>query len=654
MSRSQIMSESREKYACDTCRSRKVGCSRERSGCQRCKVEGIVCFYSRTGILRRNRKRKGDDVERSRTPGDRAAAQFGAQFAGPRRLILYASDANANASGHERLQKLVGRDHPSLKELALLLEEYTTSWHGASVCGRLCKDAQPDFFVFDEKQTRSWVDELEITLEREDMLLNSVPADVVELLAASQPHQVRDRAWLVMFYSIALNVVSSTNPPDEATKAKIRSNLWLAFNDVRLLLEPSVANIQALVVMACYAEESSTPELCWTLVNKACSMLLALGIYWRVDPPTRQRRILMFWRLNVLDKALALMLFRPPSFSREVVKDMPLPTLDQLLPAQAPSASRGGPILFAAHYKNQLHLFSLIVADVWQCFYGHELDMVQRTKEKLESWHQRAVQVLEAAALAEKPLLSATEAASLDHDLQALQFRYYSLSNFLTAVNRGSRAHSFQSARHVLELLPSLGRTLSHDHRRKPYACPLWMYARGLIPAFSSLWVEVIVKGRTEPRQAEASLAALEHVPAFLGRLPGQNTLLAELEAVSGKIIRLVRTTMYERGKLLSSRALMTASTDREKAEQSSEPALETPETGQTRSSDAEQQLQREVASSSSTASPTLVAGLPAYDDVNNDVLSILGDGNVSWGDDFFDTTFDWLSWGVHEGPLGF
>lgn len=197
-----------------------------------------------------------------------------------------------------------------------------------------------------------------------------------------------------MFYSVALSVVSSTNPSHESTKAKLRSNLWLAFNDVKLLLEPNASSIQALVILACHVEEFMTPSLCWTLITKACVMLQALGItHWRLDNPTRERRIMLFWRLNTMDKALALIMCRPPIFHREMINAIALPTLDQLLPSQPHYPSGRTPVLFDAHYTQQLHLLSLIMADVWRCLYGQDSGDVHATRENLESWHRQATEV---------------------------------------------------------------------------------------------------------------------------------------------------------------------------------------------------------------------------------------------------------------------
>lgn len=174
----------------------------------------------------------------------------------------------------------------------------------------------------------------------------SVPPEVLDHLRSSRPQQVRDRAWLIIYYSIILGIISSTDPKDESTKAKLRCNLWVALNDARLLLEPSELNIQALIVLAVDVEEFTKPSLCWMLVTNACRMLQALGVnHRRFDTQTRERRVVMFWHMNLVDIGLALIFGRSPTFHRGMAGEVPLPTLDQLLPFQA-HTSTGAPALF--------------------------------------------------------------------------------------------------------------------------------------------------------------------------------------------------------------------------------------------------------------------------------------------------------------------
>lgn len=227
-------------------------------------------------------------------------------------------------------------------------------------------------------------------------LLRPAPPEVLDHLRACRPHQVHERAWLVMYYSIVLAMVSSTNPSDGSTKAKLRCNLWLALNDARLFLEPSEANIQALVLLACHVEEFTTPSLCWMLATSACRMLQALGVsHRRVDPETRQRRIMMFWHLNLLDKGMSLIFGRPPTFHRAMAKEIALPTLDQLLPFRPHPTSAGAPALFGAHYMYQILLLSRIMADIWHCLYEEASldDRIKSASEDLDSWYNEAQRV---------------------------------------------------------------------------------------------------------------------------------------------------------------------------------------------------------------------------------------------------------------------
>ena len=241
--------------------------------------------------------------------------------------------------------------------------------------------------------------EFVLFLQREKLLLTSAPVDVLDHLAGSRPHQVQDRAWLVMFYSVAFQVTDSNDPSDELTKAKLKSNLWLAFNDARLLLDPGASSVQAMVILACHVEKLMTPSLCWSLISKACVMLQALGFtHWSLDHETRERRSILFWRLNVLDKALALILCRPPIFHREMTATIALPTLDQLLPSQPHLSFRGGPTLFNAHFKYQMHLLSRIMADAWYCLYGQDSEKVHTILEKLKAWYHSATEVVETLA----------------------------------------------------------------------------------------------------------------------------------------------------------------------------------------------------------------------------------------------------------------
>ncbi|KAL1599681.1 hypothetical protein SLS60_007484 [Paraconiothyrium brasiliense] len=229
------------------------------------------------------------------------------------------------------------------------------------------------------------------TINLSHFATNAVPSDVLDALKASRPDQIRERAWLVIFYSVALSSLDGT--ASSAHTASLRSNLWLAFNDVRLLLEPSLLNIQALVTMTLHAEKYLAPYACWTLVSKACIMLIALGIgtHAHVDPTTKKQRNALFWRLNALDKSLALILSRSPNFQRDLMKAVPLPTLEELLSSRPRYSTDGMPILFEAHFDQQMYLLSRVQIEVWHCLPGQEAQNVVKVRKDLKSWYNEAV-----------------------------------------------------------------------------------------------------------------------------------------------------------------------------------------------------------------------------------------------------------------------
>lgn len=152
--------------------------------------------------------------------------------------------------------------------------------------------------------------------------MGTAPVDVIGHLRSSRPHQVRERAWLVMYYSIILSTATSSS-----IKEKLRRNLWLALSDVRVLLEPSEANIHAMLLVLSQVSDFTGPSICWMLATNACRMLQALGVNQRhLDQQTRERRRRTFWHLNLLDKGLAIIFGRTPTFHREMVKEIGPPT----------------------------------------------------------------------------------------------------------------------------------------------------------------------------------------------------------------------------------------------------------------------------------------------------------------------------------------
>lgn len=227
--------------------------------------------------------------------------------------------------------------------------------------------------------------------------MRAVPLEVLDHLRAARPHLIQERAWLVIYYTIILDTVTS-----KSLKEKLRRNLRLALSDVGVLLEPTELNIHALVFVLSQASEFTGPSLSWMLATNACRMIQALGVNQRsLDTQTRERRLMTFWHLNLLDKGLAIIFGRTPTFHRQMVTEIGLPKLEQIQPFKRHHTSNGSPGFFGAHYMYQKILLSHLMDDIWDCLYGEaktDQIRIERANNSLKSWHEEAKRVGRAAA----------------------------------------------------------------------------------------------------------------------------------------------------------------------------------------------------------------------------------------------------------------
>jgi hypothetical protein len=222
--------------------------------------------------------------------------------------------------------------------------------------------------------------------------MSTPPPGVMYDLRAARPHRVREKAWLVMYYSIILTTVTSTG-----VKEKLKRNLWLTLSDVGVLLEPSDLNIQATVLALSQASEFAGPSLCWMLATNACRMMQALGVnqHW-LDSHTQEQRLMKFWHLNLLDKGLAITFGRNPTFHQEMVRKIALPTLRQVQLAGSYLTSTNTPGVFEAHYTHQKILLSNLLQNIWHCLYDESNptdESLRAIFDDLISWYGQARKV---------------------------------------------------------------------------------------------------------------------------------------------------------------------------------------------------------------------------------------------------------------------
>lgn len=126
-------------------------------------------------------------------------------------------------------------------------------------------------------------------------------------------------------------------------------------------------------------------------------MLQALGVIGRdFDSQTRERRRTTFWHLNLLDKGLAIIFGRTPTFHRQMVREIGLPRLEEIQPFKRHLTLNGSPSFFGVHYMYQKILLSHLMDDIWDCLYGDTKaneSSIERSNKGLELWYEEAKRV---------------------------------------------------------------------------------------------------------------------------------------------------------------------------------------------------------------------------------------------------------------------
>lgn len=387
-----------------------VTCSREGSGCKRCRKKSAMCAYSRSGVIHRQRARKKRTTDNNQLNQEATirrtslGTEISSRSSGTQSYL--AADIEAT---RERLNDLDDPErHGPLSALSSLSQicEATGIQHEAPELGTVGNR----FFLFEE-YALEWANGrnrvcfnlimfmrtnhakvFEESLSKSGPLMSTAPSEVMDHLRAARPHLVRERSWLVMYYSIILNTVTSSS-----LKQKLRHNLWFALSDVKVLLEPSETNIRAIVLVLSNASDFAGPSLCWMLATNACRMLQALGVNQRhIDRETRERRLTSFWHLNLLDKGLAIIFGRTPTFHQGMVREIGLPKLAQIQAARSHLTSSGAQGLFGAHYMYQKLILSHLMDDIWYCLHGEAKPnnhAIEAANKDLLSWHEQARKV---------------------------------------------------------------------------------------------------------------------------------------------------------------------------------------------------------------------------------------------------------------------
>ncbi|KAK0264955.1 hypothetical protein LTR91_013956 [Friedmanniomyces endolithicus] len=491
--------------------------------------------------------------------------------------------------------------------------------------------SQEGYFLFEEyDESRGLV--------RYRPLLTAAPAEVLESLATSRPDQVRERAWLVIYYGIILASLRLNTTEIEKTRSRLRANLWLAFNDTRLLLEPSDPNIQALAFLACHVYPFTTPSLCWMLLSNACRMLRALAVNQKVaEPETKERRIILFWHLNTLEKAMMLIFPWPGAFHRTMYNNIPLPTLTQILPSQPQVGTDRRPSLFGAHWMQQSFILSKVMTDIWLALDEDDARAQRAAKQALDASYREAMQVLEAAALAETPLLDPAGARSLQIGLLYTRFQYYGAEIVLT---RGSSQEATFCHNESLKMLRLLSDLVTDEE--EPYIGVTWQMLYFPWAPFLVLFGSITSSERTgRTFENEQALEAMELLPTYFRNMSLRCVEARRLEKMAAATVQRARSVLYPEETLPK----IDSSKDEQLPEMRS---LPTPS------------LSINGAGSAPSPASTALHGGTAQQESTNEHADMPGAGPWLWGDMgmlpqawpsgfedslFDDPVFDWFAW---------
>ncbi|KAK5165380.1 uncharacterized protein LTR77_008909 [Saxophila tyrrhenica] len=422
--------------------------------------------------------------------------------------------------------------------LAALGEEYSSFWQGPGLAEMAAELGlkEKSFVTFGSGQTASFSKAYYAMEGKGKPLLAPIPPDVFRD-ALARPHAVHERAHLVLIYGVLLTEAALNESYDRTTVTKLRWNLRLSIDDARLLLEPSDLNMQALMILAFHVQEVTTPSLSWMVFSIVCRMLQALGVNARsLDPETRERRLLLAWTFNAIDKNLALIFGRPPAMHKITNANLPIIPVHKLLEYRPHQVIDGGRIgtsyqsTFGAHFLYFMHRSSEVTADIWSCLY-EDSSNIARVREKLDDWHQKTTSTLEACLVAEQPFMAPEALDSMRLGIKYQHFNYNYFKVLLIRSRPDLREECISSSQQILFLLEDLVSDSS-----EVFNGVIWVILYCPFTPFFILFGEVLSKGNTP--STKRSLKALETMSSFLNQMRSRHPQAAKLHTIATTFVQ--------------------------------------------------------------------------------------------------------------------
>lgn len=343
---------------------------------------------------------------------------------------------------------------------------------------------------------------------------------------------------------------------EDITKNKLRTQLQLALNDVGILLAPSELNIHAILLAMGPISEFAGPSLCWMFANSACRMLQAIGVKPRYlnRSESDMRRVILFSHLNLLDKGLAMIFGRNPTFNRDMVQSIGIPSLQECQLRRSHLTADEAPRNFETHYAHQKIVLSHLMDDIWSALYCGDIvdEEIDKASEGLNSWYEQTVevspihpvslisalmvflaQILESASTIDKYFhCGETADKSIKIALTTIKFHYLYLSILLGRDSPSRTQQCFDASKEMLNLLQYMG-----PESESPYHPFIWQLA---FCPFTPLLVlfNAILNDTCSLNEKEKALNAMGFVPTFLNALRSRTLHASKLEDISNTIRR--------------------------------------------------------------------------------------------------------------------
>ncbi|KAE8414804.1 fungal-specific transcription factor domain-containing protein [Aspergillus pseudocaelatus] len=288
----------------------------------------------------------------------------------------------------------------------------------------------------------------------------SVPTHGAVRQVVFEPHNVREKAWVVYLNYLLLADISAEDGDSKETP-KLRHNVQLALNDSRIFLEPREVNVQALTLLSMHGEDYATPNLSWMLLGHACRQAEALGLHASSHHSSElvQKRLCLFWLLFLMDKSCSLAFGRPTFLPAAVYQNVPFPDDDILLRFHLHDSEGNGAKVsqFGAQLLKKSMELSKLTGLLLDVLATGDTCLARRDiRSKLDDWYQDTNQVLTDTMHVESASASACHLKEMGLGINSIKFHYLHILIILLKGDESNSTLRLSSARDAISLLSSI------------------------------------------------------------------------------------------------------------------------------------------------------------------------------------------------------